>query len=50
LPQVALSDYPLQPGEALLMSDYSAWSFDGRYFGPIPKALIQSVVRPVWTW
>ena len=48
--QVVLSDYPLQPGEVLLMSDYSTQSFDGRYFGPIPKALIQSVVRPVWTW
>jgi conjugative transfer signal peptidase TraF len=50
LPQVYLPDYPLQDGEVLLMSDYSAASFDGRYFGPIPRACIQSVVRPVWTW
>jgi type IV secretory pathway protease TraF len=37
-------------GEALLMSDYSPSSFDGRYFGPIPRAQIQGVVRPVLTW
>lgn len=48
--QVYLPDYPLQDGEVLLMSDYSAASFDGRYFGPIPRACIRSVVRPVWTW
>jgi conjugative transfer signal peptidase TraF len=50
LPPVYLPDYPLQNGEVLLMSDGSAWAFDGRYFGPIPRAQIQSVVRPVWTW
>ena len=50
LPQVYLPDYPLQDGEVLLMSDYSPESFDGRYFGPIPRACIQGVVRPVWTW
>lgn len=50
LPQVFLPDYRLKDGEVLLMSDRSAWSFDGRYFGPTPRAQIQSVVRPVWTW
>jgi conjugative transfer signal peptidase TraF len=51
LPQVYLPDYPLQAGEILLMSDSSCpWNFDGRYFGPIPRACIQGVVRPVWTW
>jgi conjugative transfer signal peptidase TraF len=50
LPQVYLPDYPLQDGEVLLMSDYSPASFDGRYFGPIPRACIEGVVRPVWTW
>jgi type IV secretory pathway protease TraF len=42
--------YRLAPGKALLISDYSPISFDGRYFGPIPRAQVQSVVRPVWTW
>ena len=37
-------------GKVLLMSDDSPTSFDGRYFGPIPRAQIQTVVKPVWTW
>jgi conjugative transfer signal peptidase TraF len=50
LPVWHLKDYRLSAGEVLLMSDYSPSSFDARYFGPIPRAQIQSVVRPVWTW
>ena len=50
LPVLRLHDYRISDGEVLLMSDYSPISFDGRYFGPIPRAQVQSVVRPVWTW
>ena len=50
MPQQRLKDYRLAPGEVLVMSDYSPLSFDGRYFGPIPRAQIQSVAWPVWTW
>ena len=50
MPQLRLKDYRLAPGEVLVMSDYSPLSFDGRYFGPIPRAQIQSVAWPVWTW
>lgn len=50
MPVLRLQDYRLAPGEVLLMSEYSPTSFDGRYFGPIRRAQIQSVVRPVWTW
>jgi conjugative transfer signal peptidase TraF len=50
LPVLRLHDHRLSPGEVLLMSDYSPISFDSRYFGPIPRARIRSVVRPVWTW
>jgi conjugative transfer signal peptidase TraF len=50
MPVLRLSHYRLAPGEVLLMSDFSAWSFDGRYFGPISRSQILSVVRPVWTW
>ena len=50
MPVWHLKDYRLSEGEVLLMSDYSPTSFDGRYFGPIPRAQILSVVRPIWTW
>jgi conjugative transfer signal peptidase TraF len=45
-----LSDYTLGEDEVLLMSDYSAESFDGRYFGPLSKTTIQSVIVPILTW
>jgi conjugative transfer signal peptidase TraF len=50
MPVVRLRDYRLSSDEVLLMSDYSPVSFDARYFGPISRTQIQSVVRPVWTW
>lgn len=39
----------LGPGEALLLNHHPA-SFDGRYFGPTPTALILGRARPLWTW
>jgi type IV secretory pathway protease TraF len=32
------------------MSDVSGTSFDGRYFGPINRSQIKTVIRPVITW
>jgi conjugative transfer signal peptidase TraF len=45
-----LSDYTLRSEEVLLMSDYNPASFDGRYFGPLPRTTIQSVIVPILTW
>jgi conjugative transfer signal peptidase TraF len=45
-----LRDYALGSGEVILMSDYNPASFDGRYFGPLCKTTIQSVIVPVLTW
>ena len=50
LPVWRLENYRLSVGEVLLMSDYTPNSFDGRYFGPLSRTQILSVVRPVWTW
>lgn len=50
LPVCRLFHYRLREGEVLVMSDCSALSFDGRYFGPIPRVSIRSVVAPVLTW
>lgn len=40
----------LSADEVLLMSDYSATSFDARYFGPIKRTYIKNVIRPIITW
>jgi len=44
------ADCMLQDNQVLLMSSYNPLSFDGRYFGPIDRAQIRSVIRPVFTW
>lgn len=40
----------LKAGEVVLMTQGDKNSFDARYFGPLPKQQIVSVVRPVLTW
>jgi conjugative transfer signal peptidase TraF len=46
MPEVNLRDYILRPGEILLMSDYSDWSFDARYFGVQKRAGIVGQAQP----
>lgn len=50
LPRFQVDHYTLGAAEVLLMSDVSATSFDGRYFGPVNRSQIQAVIRPVFTW
>jgi conjugative transfer signal peptidase TraF len=45
-----LKDYVLGRDEVLLMSEYSAASFDSRYFGPLSATTIESVITPILTW
>lgn len=40
----------LPAAEYLLMTDVSAQSFDGRYFGPVAGGQITGVIVPVLTW
>jgi conjugative transfer signal peptidase TraF len=40
----------LDEHSVLLMSDYSAKSFDARYFGLLDKVIIISSIRPIWAW
>ncbi|EJA8139881.1 conjugative transfer signal peptidase TraF [Escherichia coli] len=42
--------YTLSKSELLLMTDRSASSFDGRYFGPVTASQIISTVSPIITW
>ena len=50
LPRFRVTDHVLAASELLLMSDTNSRSFDGRYFGPVHQAQIQSTVYPIWTW
>ena len=42
--------YTLGRSEVLLMSNVCNLSFDGRYFGPIDRLQIKTVILPVFTW
>lgn len=42
--------YVVSPGAAWVASSYNARSFDSRYFGPVPVAVIRSRVRPILTF
>jgi conjugative transfer signal peptidase TraF len=50
LPRYPFNDYTLGKSELLLMSNVSATSFDGRYFGPVNLSQIRGVIRPVITF
>ncbi|MGZ8181080.1 MAG: conjugative transfer signal peptidase TraF [Methylobacter sp.] len=50
LPKFKADSYTLDDSELLLMSDISGTSFDGRYFGPINRSQIETVIRPLFTW
>ena len=50
LPQPNVKNYTLRAGELLAMSTYNPRSFDGRYFGPVRRENILSVVEPLLTW
>ena len=50
MPRYPAGHRTLGDHELLLMSDVSATSFDGRYFGPIDQSQIETVIRPLMTW
>jgi len=43
-------EYIVPTGNVWVISDFNSWSFDSRYFGPIPCSLIQHRLRPLWTF
>ena len=50
LPRFRVTDHMLAASELWLMSDTNSRSFDARYFGPVHRDHIQSLIYPVWTW
>ncbi|MES3021663.1 MAG: conjugative transfer signal peptidase TraF [Pseudomonadota bacterium] len=50
LPRYQAANFIIGNSELLLMSDVSGTSFDGRYFGPVNRSQIKTVIVPVITW
>ena len=50
LPRYQSASFVIGNSEVLLMSDVSGTSFDGRYFGPVNRSQIKTVIVPVITW
>jgi conjugative transfer signal peptidase TraF len=50
LPRFQTDGYVLGRAEVLLMSDGSPTSFDGRYFGPVSRAQLETAIKPILTW
>jgi conjugative transfer signal peptidase TraF len=50
MPRYHAAPFTLADSEMLVMGDGNSNSFDARYFGPIPRSQIRSVIRPVFTW
>ncbi len=49
LPRMPAGRYFVGPGELWLVSDYSPFSFDSRYFGAIKARDVRGHVRALWT-
>ena len=50
IPGRAWSARVLAPSEVLLMSDANPDGYDGRYYGPVDRSQIKSVIRPIMIW
>lgn len=50
MPRLRVERYVLGASDVLLMSDVSRTSFDARYFGPVSRTQIRTVIVPVFTW
>lgn len=49
LPRLSVGRYPVGGDELWLVSDYSRFSFDSRYFGAVKAGQVRAHVRPLWT-
>lgn len=50
MPSLYADSYMLAGAEVLLISNTCVLSFDGRYFGPINRKQIKTVILPVLIW
>jgi len=49
LPRLAIGRYVVRPGSLWIVSSYSPFSFDSRYFGTVETRQVRSCVRRLWT-
>jgi type IV secretory pathway protease TraF len=49
LPQVPLGRDAVRPGTVWIVSSYSPFSFDSRYFGAVRVTEVRSRLLPLWT-
>jgi conjugative transfer signal peptidase TraF len=49
LPRLAIGRYVVRPGSLWIVSSYSRFSFDSRYFGAVKTGQVRTSVRPLWT-
>lgn len=42
--------YRVEPGTVWVVSSFNGYSFDSRYYGPIPDSTIRHHLRPLWTF
>lgn len=49
LPSVAVGTYVVGSGELWVLSPYSRFSFDSRYFGAIETGQVRASIRRLWT-
>lgn len=50
VPLIPAGTYRVPVGEVWFISTTNPYSFDARYYGPMPVSRVQGVARPVWTW
>jgi len=46
----AYGTYTVDPGTVWVVSSFNVFSFDSRYYGPIPTSSIRHHLRPLWTF
>lgn len=49
LPRLAVGRYVVGPGELWVVSSYSRFSFDSRYFGPVNVGEVRASLWRLWT-
>jgi type IV secretory pathway protease TraF len=50
LPHIAWGTHRVPSGQVWLFGFNDRWSWDSRYFGPVPLANVRGEIKPVVVW